>query len=129
MLSGSVDYTGPVAAIQRRLEALRALRIRTTQAIFLLSPLLWTPLLIVGLRALFGVDAYAVLGIPYLLANLTFGVTFALATLWVCRRFADRLDRSPFVQRLARDVAGANLTAALQKLEALAAFEREEGGP
>src|SRR5208282_3319335 len=75
-LAGEVDYDGPVTVSQRQLERLRVMRIRETKWVLLLSPLLWTPLLIVALKALFGVDAYAALGTPYLCANLFFGVAF-----------------------------------------------------
>jgi len=126
--ASALDYDAPVATIQHRLEAVRVSRIRSTQWLLLLAPLLWTPLLIVALRAGLGVDAYALLGVRYLIANLLFGLAFVPVMWWACRRFADRLDRAPWVQRLARDVAGRNLTAALDQLASIAAFEREEDG-
>jgi hypothetical protein len=125
--AGAIDYDAPVVTLQHHLQALRASRIRSTQVVLLISPLLWTPLLIVGLRAAFGVDAYATPGGTYLLVNLLCGLAFIGAMFWFCRRFADRLGRSPLVQRLARDVAGRNLSAALDQLARIAAFEREEG--
>lgn len=128
VMVSAIDYDGPVATIQRHLEALRAFRIRCTQGTLLLAPLLWTPLLIVGLRAMFGVDAYVLLGPGYLIANLLLGLAFVPAMLWACRRYADHLSRSPWIQRLARDVAGTSLTAALGHLASIAAFEHEEGG-
>jgi hypothetical protein len=126
-LAAEVDEDGPVVVSQRRLEALRVLRIRTTQVVLLLAPLLWTPLLVVGLRA-FGVDAYQVLGTAYLAANLAFGVAFAVLVLWASRRYGPRLRGSPLLQRLARDIAGASLTEALRRLDSIAAFEAEEVG-
>ncbi|MDY7232891.1 hypothetical protein [Hyalangium rubrum] len=128
VMASAIDYDAPVIEIQRRLESLRVARIRTTQAVMLLAPLLWTPLLIVGLRVLPGLDAYALLGAKYLLANLLFGLAFIPAMVWACRRFADRLDRAPWVRSLARDVAGPSLTAALDQLARISAFEHEERG-
>lgn len=123
---GAVDYGAPVVEIQRRLEAVGAARIRGTQRILLLSPLIWALLLVVGPR-LFGVDAYAALGVPYLLANLALGLALPPVAVVLARRYADRLDRSPFVRRLARDVAGKGLGVARERLARLAAFEREDG--
>ncbi len=125
--AGEIHYDAPVAEIQRRLEGLRVVRIRTTQGVLLCGPLLWTLFVIVCLRGL-GVDAYELLGMRYLLANLGFGIAFVLAVVWVCRRFADRLERATWVRSLARDVAGRNLTAALDQLARIAAFEREPTG-
>jgi hypothetical protein len=126
MRAGAINYDAPVLEIQRRLESLRVLRIRTTQGVLLLAPLLWTPLLIVGMRAGLNLDAYEVLGTRYLIANLVFGLVFMAAVLWACRRFADRLHRSSLVRSLARDVAGKSLTSAMDQLARISAFEREE---
>jgi hypothetical protein len=127
MRAGTLNYDAPVVELQRRFESLRVLRIRTTQAELLLAGVLWPPLLIVGLRWGFGVDAYALLGTGYLIVNLVFGLALALGVVWVCRRFEARLSRSPLVRSIARDIAGKSLTRAMEQLERLAAFEREEG--
>ncbi len=126
MRAAAINYDAPVIEIQRRFESLRVLRIRTTQAELLLAGVLWTPLLIVGMRWGLNLDAYALLGTKYLLANLVFGVVLALGVVWACRRFEARLKRSSLVRSLARDIAGKSLTAAMDQLERLAAFEREE---
>ena len=57
-----IDYGAPIVEIQKRLESLRVERIRTTIWTLAAAPLLWTPLLIVALKGLFDVDAYASLG-------------------------------------------------------------------
>ncbi len=121
-----VDFTGPVTSSQRSLEALRVLRIRTTQWVLLLSPLAWTPLLVVALQALFGVDAYATLGVPYLALNLLFGVAFVLLMRLAARRWAHRLERGGWARRWAEALAGTSLTAALGQLASIADFEREQ---
>src|ERR1700722_16391437 len=43
----SIDYTQPIALIQKRLEMLRKLRIRYIQAILVSATLLWMPMFIV----------------------------------------------------------------------------------
>ncbi len=125
VLASEVDYDGPVTSSQRRLEALRVLRIRQTKWLLLLSPLLWAPLLVVGLRALWGVDAYAALGVPYLLVNLLFGVAFVLLMRWAARRWGPRLERSGWARRWAEALAGTSLTRALGQLASIAHFETD----
>lgn len=120
----SIADDGPVLAVQRQLEAVRVLRIKTTKWVFVLAPLAWTPLLVVALR-IGGVDAYAKLDGDWLLANLLFGVLWIPFLLWLCRRYAERFGRSPFVQRLMRDIGGRSLAAAIDRLGAIAEFERE----
>lgn len=124
MQARQVDFTAPVTVSQRRLEQLRVLRIRVTQWVLLASPLLWTPLFILGMRVLIGVDAYQAFGAPYLLANLAFGVAFVLLMRWAARRWADRLERSGWARRWAEALAGTSLTAALGTLACIADFER-----
>jgi len=125
VLASSVQADGPVMVSQRRLEDLRVLRIRTTKWTLLASPLLWTPFLIVGLEGFFAVDAYAVLGGPYLLANLLFGMAFIPLMLWAARRWAPRLEKGGWLRRWAEALAGTSLTSALKQLATLAEFERE----
>jgi hypothetical protein len=112
--------------IQKRMETLRAQRIRATMLTLLGAPLLWTPLLIVGLKGLLGLDAYAILSARYLLANALFGLAVIPLAVWIARRSADRMGRSPLVQRLLRDLAGHNLNAAAGFLSQLERFEAEE---
>jgi hypothetical protein len=126
--AGAIDYDVPVTAIQRRVEELRVSRIRTTQQLLLIAPLLWTPLMIVGMRML-GADAYQLLGAGYLIANLLLGLALIPILIWASRRLAGRFGNSPFAQRLARDVAGANLSAALERLAGITAFEHEDRAP
>ena len=124
--SRQIDFGAPIVDIQRRIEALRVSMIRTTMGTFLFSPLLWPPLLIVALEGLFGVDAYAALGVPYLAANLAFGLAVIAIAIFVSRRFADRLSGSPVVRRLMRDLAGTNLAAAQGFLDSLSRFEKDD---
>jgi len=120
-----VDYSAPVLRNQRQLGQLRLERLRLTKLALLAAPLLWTPLFIVALEALFGIDAYRLFGGWYLVANLLLGVAAIPILLWLARRYGERLAGRPLLKRLADDVAGRNLTAALDHLAALAAFEAE----
>ena len=121
-----VDFLDSLVQAQTRLGRLRALRVRLTMGTFLVAPLLWTPLLIVGFKGFLGVNAYAAFPGSWLLGNFLFGVAFILVGFWLARRYAERVGRSPLVQRFLRDLAGTNLVAAEGFLKTLARFESDE---
>ncbi len=124
-----IDYGAPLLEVQKQIGALRASRTRTTMWTLLLAPLLWTPLLIVALEGFAGVDAYASLGVPYLAANLAFGLAVLALALLLSRRYADRLPGSPLATRLMRDLAGINLATATGFLDSLSRFEQDAPTP
>jgi len=121
----NLDYSSPMLDIQKKLAKLRAERIRVTKWTWWLAPLLWVPLLIVALKGLFGVSAYAVLNTNWLIANVLFGVAVIPLMVWVSKRYADRMNRSPRIQRLMDDIAGGDLKAATAFLDELSRFEKE----
>ena len=125
-LALSIDYSKPVAALQKQLESLRMLHIRHFQWTLLLAPLLWTPLLIVALEGFLRVDAYKTLGAAYLLASLLFGLAIIPLAIWLSKKFGDRMDRSPKIQWLMKELAGYNLNAASDSLATLSEFEEEK---
>ena len=81
-------------------------------------------MLIVGLKGLLGVDAYALFSSAWLAANVLFGVAVIPLAVWISRRYADRMKGSPLVRSLMRDMAGYNLNAAMGFLGKLERFER-----
>ena len=121
-----IDYDKPIAIIQKQLENLRVFRIRYIQGIFLVSPLAWTPLLIVALKGFWGLDAYRLFGAAYLVANLLVGLAIIPLAIWLSKKFGDRMGRSPVIQRLMKDLAGYNLNAAAGFLATLSEFEEEK---
>jgi hypothetical protein len=121
-----IDYSKPVAVIQKQLESLRMLHIRQFQWTLLLAPLLWTPLLIVALEGFLRIDAYKTFGAAYLLANLLFGLAIIPLAIWVSKKFTDRMDRSPKIRWLMNELAGYNLNAASDVLATLSEFEEEK---
>jgi hypothetical protein len=120
-----IDYDKPIAVIQKQLEDLRVLRIRYIQGIFLAATLAWTPLMIVALEGFWELDAYRRFGTAFMVSNLLVGVAIIPLALWLSRRFSDRMGRSPFIQRLMKDLAGYNLNAAAGFLTTLSQFEDE----
>lgn len=121
----SLDFGAPVLASQKKLTMLRVKRIRVTMWTFLFSPLLWVPLLIVALKGLLNVNAYVVFDAAWLVTNVLFGLAVIPLMLWGSKRYADRLQGSPFIQSLMDDIAGHSLKAATAFLNELSDFERE----
>jgi hypothetical protein len=118
----SIEYGQPVAAIQKQLEALRVLRIRFTQWALLAGTVVWAPFAIVVGKVLLGIDDYSQ---AWLAVNVLFGLSLIPLAFWVSKRFADRIQNSPLLQRLMRDIAGQNLTAAMAFMASLSEFKDE----
>ena len=120
-----IDHDKPIAAIQKQLEALRVLRIRTTQWALLGGILAWTPFVIVALKGFFGVDAYRGLDAGWLLANLLFSLVVVGLSIWLSRKYGGRMNRRPMLQRIMNELAGYNLNSAAGFLASIAEFEDE----
>jgi len=121
-----IDYNKPIVLIQKQIENLRALRLRVLRWALLTGQLVWwIPFLVVMLKGLWNVDAYKILSLRFLIVNLALGLALIPAAVWVSRKFGDRMDRSPAVQRLMRELAGYNITAASDRLASIAEFQQE----
>lgn len=120
-----IDYSAPVVAIQKELGRLRLQELRVLKWVLITAPLAWTPLLIVAIEGLLGLDAYALFSGAWLAANVAFGVAALLLAVWISRRYAERMERSPRIQRVMRNLSGYNLSAAAGFLGSLARFEEE----
>jgi hypothetical protein len=121
----ALDFDDPVVTIQKSLERLRIRRIRLTLWTLLFAPLMWLPLVIVALRGLFGVDAYAALSPNWLVANALFGFAIIPSAIFLARRYGPRLAAYTPMRRLADEIAGRSLSSALDSLDALRRFESE----
>jgi hypothetical protein len=122
---GAVDYDEPVVAIQRKLEELRLMRIRTTLWTLLYAPFMWLPLAIVALRAFFGVDLYAA-GWGWLAANALFGLAVIPVAIFLAKRYGDRLAAYSPLRALADTIAGRDLAEALDSLGAIRRFLEDD---
>ena len=118
-----IDYACSVTSIQKQLANLRRLRIRITQWALIAGTVVWAPAALLACRALFGIETYSV---AWLLANVVFGLSLIPLSLWVSKKFGDRMGRSPFMQQLMNDIAGRNLTKAQNFLSELSEFESEK---
>ncbi|HXS73353.1 MAG TPA: hypothetical protein VN725_04860 [Rhodanobacteraceae bacterium] len=124
MLASRIDFSEPVLEIQRQLESLRGLRLRTTQMEFLWMLLLWVPVAIVIARCV-GVDLYAAMGAPWMAWNVALGVAAVPCLLWLARRFAPAFNRSSIGRTLIDQLTGQGLAATREQVAAIARFERE----
>jgi hypothetical protein len=118
-----IDYTQPISTNQKKVETLRILRIRTTKWGVLCGALLWIPWLAVVSQMIFGVDIYKSAGTTWLIGNALFGLALFPLAIWVSKKYGDRMGRSPFIQRLMKDLEGNNLTAAQGFLASLEEFD------
>jgi hypothetical protein len=113
--ASSLDYASPVALLKRRVEEMRILRIQTVRWTMALSCLAGPALMLVLLRAFAGIDAWMIFDRAWMAANVAFGAAMIPVVFWVARKFESRL---------ARDLAGTDLSEAMDSLSALAEFEK-----
>ena len=118
-----IDYGKPIATIQKQIEALRVLRIRTIQWGVLAGLVAWVPFMIVLFKVAFGVDIYEA---AWVWSNVAFGLALIPVAIWVSKKFGDRMDRSPIIQGLMKSLSGHNLNAAADFLVTLSKFEEEK---
>jgi hypothetical protein len=121
----AIDASGPVSEVQRILDTLHAHRLIVTRAIILIAPMLWIPIAIVGLRALFDFDTYARFPMYFLVINFIAGALFIPVVYWLSRRYGQRLLRYPWIARIHEDLAGRSLSEARARLAEIATFQRE----
>lgn len=121
-----IDYDEPVVAIQKQIERVRVLRLRTTLWTLAFGPLMWLPIFITGAQLIFGVDVYAVVSPAWLVANALFGFAVIPLAMALARIAAPRLARSSSARFLADEIAGRSLRDALDDLDAISRFAQED---
>jgi hypothetical protein len=118
-----LDWSGPIAEIQRGLERLRALKIRQFKWIILWSPFVgFCAFLIVAHRGveLLSDDRGKLLDRidPWWIgANYAFGVLFVPAGYYIARALAVRFNRQRWWQAVLDDLSGRSLTTAVRDIE------------
>jgi membrane protein implicated in regulation of membrane protease activity len=84
-------------------------RVRTTLWTLLFAPLMWLPILVVGMLVLFGVDIYEYANTGWLVASVLFGLAVIPSAIFLARRYGPRVKGSATLGRLADAVAGQTL--------------------
>jgi hypothetical protein len=121
-----IDYDEPVFTIARAVDRLRLLRARSAMWTLLFAPLMWPPLAIVALRGLFGLDALATFGRPWLAANVAFGLAMLGAALVLARRYGGDLPPSSPLRRAFDSLSGSTVRSAAASLDTLARYEADQ---
>ena len=120
----TLDYAAPVLDTQRKLMRVRLVRLRLTQWLLLLSPLLWLPLAIVAAHGLLGLDLYA-RGAGWLLANAAAGAAGIALIAWIARRHGERFAGSTLGRRVVEALSGRSLAQAIATLDDISRFHAE----
>jgi hypothetical protein len=114
-LALNIDYDQPVAAIQKRIETLKRVRIRYVQGICVLSVLTWFPMFVVVMKVFLGINVYRTFDPSWILWNVAIGLAVIPPGIWLVRKFGNRMS------------AGYNVSAASGFLKKLEQFEQEGG--
>ncbi len=120
-----IDDDQPIAAIQKQLAELRVLRIRYIQGIFLIATLALDAPPDCCAQGLLGTGRLQIVRRRLPGCQLLVGLAIIPLAIWFSKKFSDHMGRSPFIQRLMKDLAGYNLNAATSFLVKLSQFEDE----
>ena len=116
-------YTSPIVECQKRLAELERLRIFCTVVTLLPWWILWIAVLMVGVKALLGVDVYAQAP-AWIQANLAFGILAMAVSIWIARRLTRRPSTPRWVQGIIDDFAGRSLRRVKEQLADVERFAR-----
>jgi len=121
-----IDFEEPVIAIARKVERLKLLRARTAMWTLTLAPLMWPALAVAGLRGLLNIEPIAAFGLPWLFANVAFGVAVLVAALWIARRYGSGERAALWFRRFSESISGNQVRAASTQLRALLQYEDKQ---
>lgn len=123
----AIDYGAPLLTVARAVERIALLRAWSVFWTLVLAPLMWTPLLVVAVRAAFGSTAVSTLSPVWIGANVAFGVEVLAGALAFARGRDLACAPSSAVDRLLRTLAGQDIRAAADRLAELG--DRELANP
>lgn len=120
-----LDFDAPVIEVRKHIARLRNRRLRATGMILLLSIGLWTPFMLVVVRAAFGIDLYNLLPWSVTAVNVALGITVIPAGYWASQRFAKRFAGSQGFDQFINDAAGRSWSQASSEWNAYADLRSE----
>jgi hypothetical protein len=119
-LALQIDYDQPVAAIQKRIEMLKRVRLRYIQGICLAGALIWIPFF-AGIAKAFRFDN------NWIIWNVLIGLALIPLGIWLVRKLGAWMNSTAQGRKIVDSMAGYNLSAAAGFMEKLERFEREGG--
>ena len=117
MLAG-IDYAAPVLAIQRRLAAFRAWRVRLVPLWIVTGCFVWIPLLLIACKAWLGADLY--LHAPEVVLAFVVSGAVGLAAFWAIGRWVPGAAKY-----LGESSVGGSVGRSQRALDEIARFENE----
>jgi uncharacterized membrane protein len=124
--SNRIDYADPVTTLQRNVETIRLAEYRAFKWTLLLGIVAWLPAALILFEAMTGFDALARVGLPWLVANVVFGLTALAVGQALSRRYVERAPLSPWAHYLMESLSGRAVKSATEHLTELARFERND---
>jgi hypothetical protein len=124
VLLRQISYADPVATIQRKLEEMKLHFLQTIKLMVFMLPL-YMVYVVLGLNLAFGWDLLAHADKMFLWANLLVSLIFIAPAVWVYRQLSTKDIENPVIRALVHGSGGKQMTAALEFLKALHAFEGE----
>jgi len=117
----ALDYSEPIVETQRKIAALKALRVRSTQFGLLAGLPLWVIFPLIAGQAAFGFEFIRAVSVPWIVGNLVFGVVASAAIVLAARRFG---EQSRFFRGINNLLAGAEIGEVQRQLAEIGDFER-----
>ncbi len=121
----ALDWGRPVTAIQREVEQIRIAEYRAIKWALLGGVVFWLPALLVLIEVFTGIPALARVDLPWLVANLAFGLGLLGLGQALSRRFVERPGLGAGARRVIDAVSGRGLRAAAERLAEVGRFEGE----
>ena len=125
ILLGRISYADPVITIQRKLEEIKLHFLRSFRLPVLMLPL-YMAYIAVGLNLVLGLDVLMHASAAYLWANLAFSLILLVPAVWILRNLSFKNVANPIIRALVHGSGGKQMIAALEFLQALQEFEKEE---
>jgi hypothetical protein len=122
----TLDYGGPVTAVQRDLEHIRLVEYHTLKWTILGGVVAWLPAALILFEAVSGGEALARVDLAWLVANAGAGLAVLGVGHALSRRYVEQPDLGPAARRLADALSGRALRVAAVHLAELERFERED---
>lgn len=121
----ALDWGRPVAATQREVEQIRFTEYRALKWALLGGVVFWLPALLILIEVFTGIPALGRVELPWLVANLAFGLAVLALGQALSRRFVERPGLGAGAQRMMDALSGRGLRQAAARLAELERFEGE----